>query len=669
MALSVKKGSFAKSTGGAPASQPVTGVGFTPKFLKLWCTLQTAEGFSVEARFAAGWIESSSSFKSLGFAREEANPPNTSRRYADKALTLITAGEVLVAECDLTSFDADGFTLNWTTNDANAYIIHYEAYGGSDLTNVKVGEFVSNTVIGNQGITGVGFQPDIVEVMSIDSANAAPTTEAQSSCAFGMATGSTARGTVTTEQRDGDAHTGHAGRSQRTDLFLRVLEATSMGGGAPLDADYDFVSQDTDGFTVNVIDPPATAIRIIYVALKGPQFKVGSETQRTSVGTKATTGVGFQPDAVSFVGFNNVADTTVLVGRAVFSHGASDGTTEGARWSESEDAALPNDASMRTVTTKVFHHCTDPSTVDAECDLQSLDSDGFTLDWTTADATAREFLYWAIGAVAGGAALVKIVNETEEVSEGIIRRMSMTRLVNENEEISEGILRPMSMRRIVNETEQITEGIVRPLAMRRIVNETEEISEGVIKILGFIKVVNETEEVPESVLKILGIVKVVNETQEITEGIIRRMSMKRIIDETEEIPEGILRLLTMRRIVNETGEIPEGILRLITMKRIVNETEEIPEGIVRRMSAKRVINETEEVSETVLKILGIVKVIDETEEVTESVLRLRGLVKIINETVEVSEVVLKIIAVAPALIGKIPFIIKAYDKRRKSRGY
>lgn len=37
-------------------------------------------------------------------------------------------------------------------------------------------------------------------------------------------------------------------------------------------------------------------------------------------------------------------------------------------------------------------------TVNAEAALSSFDSDGFTLNWTTADATARYFGYVAIGA-------------------------------------------------------------------------------------------------------------------------------------------------------------------------------------------------------------------------------------------------------------------------------
>jgi hypothetical protein len=41
--------------------------------------------------------------------------------------------------------------------------------------------------------------------------------------------------------------------------------------------------------------------------------------------------------------------------------------------------------------------------VDAEADLDTMDSDGFTLDWTTADSTAREHGYLAMASGAAAA--------------------------------------------------------------------------------------------------------------------------------------------------------------------------------------------------------------------------------------------------------------------------
>jgi hypothetical protein len=41
-------------------------------------------------------------------------------------------------------------------------------------------------------------------------------------------------------------------------------------------------------------------------------------------------------------------------------------------------------------------------TINAQADFVSFNSNGFTLNWTTADATARQILYWAIGPTNSG---------------------------------------------------------------------------------------------------------------------------------------------------------------------------------------------------------------------------------------------------------------------------
>ena len=116
----VKVGSFLKSTGGAPASQTVPhGLGQTPKALILWTDGKTDENFSASFQYAFGMTDGTTS-KSVAIASQNAvRTSNTSRRLADKALTIVQWDTVaILAEADRTSWDATTFTLNWTTNDA-----------------------------------------------------------------------------------------------------------------------------------------------------------------------------------------------------------------------------------------------------------------------------------------------------------------------------------------------------------------------------------------------------------------------------------------------------------------------------------------------------------------------------------------------------------------------
>lgn len=182
-----KVGSFQKTTSGAPASQAITGVGFQPKALILFLNGPTALNTFTDDHYWSMGLTSgaSASYAIGGSSQHNVATANRSQRYAAKALTIVKYGEVLQAECDLTSFDSDGFTLNWTTNDANAYQIGYVAIGGSDIT-AQVIDWTGN--VGNDTdriVTGVGFRPDMIFTI-VNGATSVPLTAAGAHLGFGV---------------------------------------------------------------------------------------------------------------------------------------------------------------------------------------------------------------------------------------------------------------------------------------------------------------------------------------------------------------------------------------------------------------------------------------------------------------------------------------------------
>jgi hypothetical protein len=397
MALSVHAGTFAKSTGGAPASQAVTGVGFTPKALILWGTTQTAAGIAGGAQVSWGFSDGTDD-RSLCLTSEDAQgTSDTDRRIAAKAFTILDFAQTVLSECDLTSFDADGFTVNWTTNEASAYIVHYLAIGGADLTNVKVATFNAATATGNQSITGTGFQPDALLFLSFGPIDPPFTATTFLGC-LGLAVSSSQRGAIAPYSENG-ADTTDCERYQRINQCL----VSSLAGAVSSEA--DFVSMDADGFTINWSNAPSAADRIFYLALKGGQYFVGNETQKTSTGTRATTGVGFTPKGLLVMGYNLTAQTTPQDHNRLTVGAASGAGVESCVWTGDTDALGTSSVDMSTSITKVLQHIDSdaPAGVDAEADLNAFDGDGFTLDWTTADAVARQFLFLAMGDAADGA--------------------------------------------------------------------------------------------------------------------------------------------------------------------------------------------------------------------------------------------------------------------------
>lgn len=136
----VKVGVLSKSTGGAPASQGVTGVGFVPNGLILGSGLQLAAGAAnAGARWGLGMVGQGPTYFSGAVTSQDNVVTNqvTRRHSVSQAFMKVNNDTpTLNAECTLTSFDSDGFTLSWGTNDAVATEIGYLAIkaGGNEVT-------------------------------------------------------------------------------------------------------------------------------------------------------------------------------------------------------------------------------------------------------------------------------------------------------------------------------------------------------------------------------------------------------------------------------------------------------------------------------------------------------------------------------------------------------
>jgi hypothetical protein len=390
LALSVKKGSFAANT--STGQQVISGVGFEPKAVIVWGVSLAAAGYG--AGFATSFGAGTSSTQRWAVSNLTLDAQATSatgrRNTVVRLIMFISAVDgTIEAEAQLDSLDSDGFTIDWINAPASAWVMHYVAIGGTTVTSAKAGSFTSSGSTGNQAITDPGFQPDFALF-----ASDLGTTESinlQSLFSLGMATSSSERAAIAIRDRNAEL-TMNTGAIQVSDAaFIGLNSAGGVGRRA------DLTSFDANGFTLNW--STASAAHINYLALAGGVYKVGVETQKTSTGTKATTGVGGQPAGLLVAGTNRAASASEDTAEMRLSIGAGDGTTEGGVWVQSADNVADSDVDSRTYTDKVIGFSTQPSTTDAEADISAFGSDGFTLDWTTADGTAREFMYAALGEV------------------------------------------------------------------------------------------------------------------------------------------------------------------------------------------------------------------------------------------------------------------------------
>ena len=116
----------------------------------------------------------------------------------------------------------------------------------------KVGTFTASASTGNQSITGVGFQPKLVEFRCVEEV-----TDRLSTCS-GWATSSTARGFILSTSDQGTI-----GDQAVEDSTTNCIKTLDNVGGTRREA--DFVSMDADGFTINW-GTADTGITIHYIA-------------------------------------------------------------------------------------------------------------------------------------------------------------------------------------------------------------------------------------------------------------------------------------------------------------------------------------------------------------------------------------------------------------------
>ncbi len=350
------------------------------------------------AYFGFGMTDGTTSRSVSTSSQDGVARPNASTRMANKVLTMVRWGEVVVAEADLSSWNDTTFTLNWTTNDAAGYVIHYIAIGGSDV-DAKVVDWTMGTTVGNRTVTGVGFQPDVVfHAHGGHALTAALPTNRRWRRVRPRRDGFRRRSMGVRQLDDGQRGTSDTQRGQLTNAAIY-----SFNNGLTVQKRASWVSMNADGFTLNFSNTgSAAAARVFSLALKGVNVKPGSflKTTGAAPAPQAITGVGFRPSLVMLASVQSTASANPVV-HSRFGLGASDGTTEGSSAFQDQDAAgiMATDAIDKT--SKVFVKV-DNSTpvIDAEANLTALGTDGFTLNWTTNDAVQTQILYLSMAPLA-----------------------------------------------------------------------------------------------------------------------------------------------------------------------------------------------------------------------------------------------------------------------------
>lgn len=401
----VSKGTFALNT--STGNQSVaTGVSSQPTLVLLWVTAQTVEGWDAGVRFGMGAAARDGSTLTqqaqATASDDNVSPTNTGlSTRATRCLVGLSDGTPTVDfEVSIVSMNANGsFTINVDDAPASGWLVHYLAFDATVIARANATRFTQPGVTGNQSVTGVGSGSALAPNLLLSMFANVNTTDLDRASNFTFGFGATdGTNQWSGAFRDTDAGSPTTGASDwETSYYI-----ASPTGASGYNYRYSIVSLDADGWTHNCVSRDSgyvhTPIVVAARLASGASVQVGTDSQNTSAGTKATT-TSFQPDGLLFGAFmvRSLGSDPGPPGPGL-GLGGWDGSSQGAIALSSEDNISPSDANESTSTAVALRMTEGAQTTLAEAVVSGVSPTSFTLNWTTADASARLFGWVALKA-------------------------------------------------------------------------------------------------------------------------------------------------------------------------------------------------------------------------------------------------------------------------------
>jgi len=380
------------SKSGALALNTVTGhqtveVGFQPKLVVFQSTPDTANIVTsiANGHFTMGAFDGTTQAVQASNTRNGTSTSDT-QKYADITNVIYVADPPGTMTPDFIasaySLNPTGFTIDITNAPPIDYRFGYWALGGDDITNVKVGSFISKGSTGSQAITGLGFQPDIIICWTSGSWGGLPADQGDAVVGIGFANG------IAT---DNQYAMGSWSQSGITDVL--ATQSTNNRGyviWCPLQKTFvslqaTLTSFDVSGFTLNwVAHSPVSQHNISYIAIKGTAnlySRVGRILISGVTGnTASVTGFGFTPGCGLFASASFPTVTGTMAAGERSSMGWVDfeknmfQTARASRFNAGYLSAWHTSHDLRTY--RYINYST--SQLIDEATLQTWDTDGFT---------------------------------------------------------------------------------------------------------------------------------------------------------------------------------------------------------------------------------------------------------------------------------------------------
>jgi hypothetical protein len=195
---------------------------------------------------------------------------------------------------------------------------------------------------------------------------------------------------------------GGANQQAATQLSSQFIVLVQPSGTVRAAADWS--SWDESGFTIQWTANDASVDQIHFLAIGGGdlQGRLVNWTMPTSVSNQSVTGVGFKPDVLIHLypgsAFTGTLGTSIAGG--FFGIGTSTASAGASTIYDQIANGVPAPALLSQTkygTTSLLALAMSPTRTTKQADLVSMDADGFTMHFTTADSSAARIFTLALG--------------------------------------------------------------------------------------------------------------------------------------------------------------------------------------------------------------------------------------------------------------------------------
>jgi hypothetical protein len=387
MALEVAHGSFLEQL--APGNFSIGGLTFDPIAYVFWGNDSPDDSTVAGPTGAMGLATSAADQATVGYILDDGANLNRGRIDNTLCYVRVTRLAAITSEIAFVSNDVGGFTLNQVTAPAVARRVFFLALGGADLTNAKVLEYITPLGIGDDPVTGMGFEPDALIQISSGHPTNPPNFVADPGLIVSLYDGANAY--CSSRTIEGIFTPIMGGRIQSNANYFLNIDGNTLVGSAVVK------SLDPDGFTLTYALTGPGPRTCWVLGLKGGTYNVGTGKVPIVASSPSYVTPGVSPVGLFITSTSQNVFDTVAGSWMESDGGGTSAASVGVAGSYAITATNSAKDGAQETDDIYLSYTPGPPVLLQRGTISTLDPGGFTLTFDTVDGVNDDFGWMAFG--------------------------------------------------------------------------------------------------------------------------------------------------------------------------------------------------------------------------------------------------------------------------------